>query len=104
MGYLDPKEPGSFSGLYGFAKNNKLSIKEARRQIGRSEVYIKNKPVKKPATRSTIVSFPRDQLQVDLLDLGNYSRYNYGLRYLLHGIDCFTREQHAVMTKLKTKE
>lgn len=101
--YFDPSEPGSFSGLSGYAKNQKISLKQAKSQIAQLPTYVKNKNIRvRFPTRPTIVSFPFEQLQIDLIDLSRYKRFNYGLRYILHSIDSFSKVQQAIAIKKKT--
>jgi hypothetical protein len=88
--YLDPDAPGSFSGVSGYAKNQKISIKDSKVELLQIPAYVKHKSIRKKfQMRTTIVSFPRDQLQLDLIDLSKFARHNNGYKYILHGIHAY---------------
>ena len=44
--YYDPKNTGSFSGLSGFLKNNKVNKIEAKKLLQSTETYTHHRPLK----------------------------------------------------------
>jgi hypothetical protein len=54
--YYNPKNPGSFSGLSGFLKNNKVNKIEAKKLLQSTETYTHHKPVKYKFNRGKFLS------------------------------------------------
>ena len=53
--YYDPKNPGSFSGLSGFLKNNKVNKIEAKKLLQSTETYTHHRPVKYKFDRGKLI-------------------------------------------------
>ena len=94
--YLDPKYPGSLSGLGRFTRElrneKKVTGKEVREYLKGEDAYTLHKAIRKPSKyRKTIAFAPRDLWQMDLLDFQKFSEENGGYRYLCVIIDVFTK-------------
>ena len=96
--YLDPSQPASFGGLdavYRAVKErgkNKISRKQVREWLSQQDVYTLHKPAQRRYKRSWVIVPGIDaQFQVDLVNLQNLSRYNKVYKYLLTGIDIFSK-------------
>ena len=80
--YLEPKFPGSLSGVSSFTRELENS-KGVQEYLKGQDVYTLHKAVKKPSKyRKTVTSAPRDLWQMDLLDFQKYSVENDGYKYL----------------------
>ena len=109
--FSDPKKPSSFSGLnkiYGTLKKsgeyNGLKYKQLKPILAREETYQMFKPVKKKFPRNKVItSYKGDQLDLDLLDMSQYSKENDNVKYLLTGIDIFSRYGYAFPLKSKSQ-
>jgi transposase InsO family protein len=56
----------------------------------------------KPAFRPITVYSVNDQWQIDLINFSKYSKWNAGFKYLLCGIDVFSRKSFVVAMKKKS--
>jgi len=102
--YLNPKEPGSFSGLSGFTKNQNKTKAVAIKALKKVPAYYLYKETKASKYRPVVVHFPLYQITFDLLDLSKYSKFNEGNKFVLIVVDCFTRKFYAVALKNKKAE
>ena len=67
--YTNTENPGSFSGLSGFKKNNSFK-KNVKKSLLKTPVYTLHKPKRKIFNRSKVwVSEIDEQWQIDLIDL-----------------------------------
>ena len=92
--YYDPKNPGSFSGLSGFLKNNKVNKIEAKKLLQSTENYTHHRPVKYKFDRGKFFSKGIDHIwQIDLIDVSNLKNKSYGQWYnfLFVCIDVFSK-------------
>ena len=93
--YTDPKNPGSFSGLSGFLKNNKkVKEKEALKTLRVEETYSLQTPVRKKFVRSKFLSTSIDETwQLDLFDVSSLKnkQFKQFYSYLLVCIDVFSK-------------
>ena len=105
--YLSAAKPSSLGGI------NRL-WKEARKQIPglkREDVkeflhtqysYTRHRPARKKfPKRKVIATNINDVYQMDLVDLQKFAEFNDGVKYILTGIDCFSRYAFAVPLKSK---
>ena len=89
--YYDSSVPGSYSGISGFTKNNKLP-KSAKKWALSQRAITLHKPVRlKFERRKTIVSGIDQQWQCDLCDIQNLHADNHGYKYLHVNIDNFLK-------------
>ena len=101
--YFDPKHPGSFSGVSGYLKNNKISRKKFKEWALKEDALTLHKPARKRFPRRRVLVFSTgDLLQIDLMDFQKLSRYNKGFKYVLVGIDAFSKFGYALALKTKT--
>lgn len=93
--YTDVSNPGSFSGLSGFLKNNKeLNSIETKNKLSSINSYTLHKPLIKKFKRSqTIVSGIDDTWQIDLEDVSNLKnkKLSQFFSFLFVCIDVFSK-------------
>lgn len=97
--YLNPKLPGSFSGVSGFLKNNPnyKNNKRVRKTLKTIPSNTLHKQIKYKFDRSkTIVSGIDDQWQIDLIDLTNLSGSNSNYKFIFTCIDVFSKKAWAI--------
>ena len=83
---------GSLSGASKLQRAVGRSPEVVQRALAGEESYTLHRPVRyRFPRRKTIVSGPGEQLQVDLVECGEYREANGGTRYLFCCIDAFTR-------------
>jgi hypothetical protein len=93
--YTNYKFSGSLSGLRRFIQNRKLTqqSKEVKNTLLGLPAYYKHIFVKKRfKKRRVLVHFVNWQLIIDLIDMQKYASVNNGFRYILIGIDGFSRK------------
>ena len=103
--YTNPSNPGSFSGISGFLKNNKefKYSRVAKRVIKSLPTYTLHKPIRyKFQRKKTQVNGIDDQWQIDLVDVSNISGSNSMLKYLLVCIDVLSKYAWVVAMLNKT--
>ena len=70
---------------------------EAREFLRAQDAYTLHKPIRRKFPRRKTVSLGIDRIwQLDLADLTNISRYNDNYKFILTGIDFFSRYAFAV--------
>ena len=95
--YLDPKNPGSFSGINSFSKSladKKIKINKGDLEsiLLEQDSYSLHRPIKKRFKRNqVIVSGIDDTWQADLVDVSSISKQNNGIKFLLTCIDIFSK-------------
>ena len=102
--YKDPKKASSFSGLNKIyitlqkSKQHKnVRYKDIKPVISKEETYQLYKPAKKKIERNKVItSYRGDQLELDLIDMTKYSKHNDNIKYILSGIDVFSRFGYAI--------
>lgn len=101
--YTDPVNPGAFSGLSGFKKNNKeLDKKLVEETLKQTLVYTSHKPKRKTFKRLKVqVSGPFIEFQCDLVEMQGISGSNFGIRYIFTAIDVFSKKGYGVNIKNK---
>ena len=102
--YFNPEKPGSFSGVSGFLKNNKSVNKNKFQKWAESQpsITLHKTALKHYPRRKVLVFAVGDLLQVDLIDFQMFSSQNNGYKYILVGIDAFSKYAYAVPIKRKT--
>ena len=104
--YFNPSHPGSFGGVNRLYKNLKqygYSREQAKDFLMRQPVYTLHRSRKFHFKRNPIITYSKDyQWQCDLADMKKYSGANYGYKYLLVVIDCFTK--YLWVRALKSKQ
>ena len=101
--YFDPKHPGSFSGVSGFLKNNKVNRKKFKEWARKENTLTLHKPARKRFPRRRVLVFSTgDLMQIDLIDFQKLSKYNKGFKYVLVAIDVFSKFASAKPLKSKT--
>src|SRR5436305_1975335 len=80
------------TGLWSKSKLNK-KFPELKNKTSQIDVLQKNKQyIRKVKQFAPIVaSLPYSSIQIDLMDMSNYSRLNNGIKYLMCIIDVFSR-------------
>ena len=75
ISYLQPRKPGSFTGLGKFKRTTRQSLKKTRKELAKLDAYIRHKPAtKRFPRRKTVVSGPDAQWQIDLIDTSPLSQ------------------------------
>lgn len=102
--YTDIANPGSFSGLSGFVKNNKkFKKKQVKKSLLTSPTYTLHTPIKKQFRRTKWMSGGIDDIwQVDLIDVRKIKYQNSHFEYILTCIDIFSKKAWAYPIKKKT--
>lgn len=98
--YTDPANPGSFSGLSGFKKNNKFSNYKDLSNL--STYSLHKKAIRKFTRRKTIVSGIDEQWQIDLVDTKKFKYHNSHYQYILCCIDVLSKYAWVEPIKDKT--
>jgi hypothetical protein len=103
--YTDIKNPGSFSGLTGFLKNNKeFTLDNIKKSLLNEPAYVLHKSIKRKFRRAkTIVNDIDECWQIDLVDVSNLKSKKLGqfYNYLLVCIDVFSK--YAFVEPMKNK-
>jgi hypothetical protein len=102
--YTNPKNPGSFSGLSGFLKNNKnIKKKHVVDSLLREDSFTLHTPLKKNFPRTQWLSNGIDHIwQIDLVDMKKLKYVNSHNEYILTVIDVFSKKAWAQPIKKKT--
>lgn len=103
--YYNTKSPGSFGGVDALYRQlkGKNTKKEIKQWLSGQDTYTLHKPVQRRFLRNrVIVNGINDQFQLDLADVSNISKYNKGVKFLLTGIDVFSKHAWAVPLKDKS--
>ena len=100
--YTDPVNPGSFSGLTGFSKNNKIAFNKIQKALLKSKTYTLHKPKRLNYLRNkVIVSGIDEQWQIDLVDVKKLKGSNFEYSYILTCIDSLSKFGWAIPIKDK---
>ena len=114
--YFNPAQAGSFSSAQSLLKHllsQKRPIKQGQQikvptvkdiqlWLMEKRAYMAHRPLhKKYPMKKVIVGGVNIQLQLDLVDMQQWSAENDGYRYILLTVDCFSR--YAFSRPLKTK-
>ena len=89
--YYNPSEVGSYSGLNAFKLKN-VSKNKTARYLSTQDVYTLHKPIVRRFQRRKVICYGKFvTLEIDLIDLKNFSHSNSGNKYILTAICCFSR-------------
>jgi hypothetical protein len=100
--YTNPSNPGSFSGLSGFKKNNKFV--SYKKLLNFPTYSLHKQVIRKFPRRQTIVNKKDEMWQVDLIDVRKYKFQNSHYEYILVCIDSLSKFAWAEPIKKKTAE
>ena len=103
--YTNYSNPGAFSGISGFFKNNKNLKKGVKKEILKNDVYTLHKPVRKKFKRCKVfVQTIDEQWQCDLIDVQKIRGHNNNYGFIFTCIDSFSKYGWAVPIKKKTAQ
>jgi len=91
--YTEPKHPlfsAGVSNIYRYFKG-KLKLAEIKKFLGSIENYTLHREYKNLPRNPSYSHFKRYQIQIDLIDIQQFAKWNNGVKYLLAAIDTFTR-------------
>lgn len=96
--------PAAYSGVSNLKRYYPhLSVAEIRDALRHSDSYTRTREVKPPRTYNRYyMNFPREQVQVDLLELRRLSGRNRGISYWLVALDIFSKKAWMEGIKYKT--
>jgi len=101
--YYNPKTGFTSARKLYLKLNKEVPMSQIKEFLERQQVNQLHKDSRQIPTFSPIVVYSvNDQWQIDLIDLSKYSRWNTGFKYLLCGIDVFSRKSFVVAMKRKS--
>lgn len=106
--YYNPAQPASYSGPSKILKQakadgKKINLRQIKEWLRGQETYTLHHQVQRKFPRNrVIVDGIDEQWDVDLMDMGNVSKDNNGVKYVLVAIDIFSR--YTWLVPLKTKQ
>ena len=102
--YFDAKQPGSFSAVSGFIRNNRdIDEKKFKEWALKQDTVTLHQPARKHFPRRKVLVFEAGELlQIDLMDFQSLSEFNQGFNYVLTAIDAFSKFAYAIPLKRKT--
>ena len=101
--YYNPKTGFTSARKLYLKLNKEVPMSQIKEFLERQQVHQLHKDSRQIPTFSPIVVYSvNDQWQIDLIDLSKYSRWNTGFKYLLCGIDVFSRKSFVVAMKKKS--
>ena len=101
--YTNASNPGAFSGLSSFQKNNKnFKLKNVTSALLKEKSYTLHKSQRHKFKRTKwLTSAIDDQWQIDLVDLKKLKFENSHYEYLMTCIDVFSKKGRAIPIKKK---
>lgn len=103
--YYDAKNPGSFGGIHRLSKASGVSPEITKKWLMSQDAYSLHKPIRFKFVRRKVLAYGiGDLIQCDLADLSKLAKYNNGHKYLLVGIDVFSKFAHAIPLKSKSAD
>lgn len=100
--YYNIEHPASFSSALKLSKASKVPIKKTKEWLASQDTYTLHKPVRFKFPRRKVLSYGiGDLMQIDLVDLSKFAKYNRGVKYLLTAIDVFSKYAYAIPLKRK---
>ena len=107
--FYDPKSGlWSVDKVYKKLKANgvKVTLKQVKQVLENQLVTQVYKPQPKYKKQFTTIktSAPREQYQVDLIDLTKYSKFNKGYKWMFNAVDVYSRYAFSVPTKTKDND
>jgi hypothetical protein len=90
--------------FYNKVNANYLNVrrKDVQEFLTRQTVYQLNKPEQKPINKPIVGKYPNNRWAIDLIDMTKFEGYNNGYKWILTGIDYFSK--YVFATPLKNKE
>ena len=89
--------------LYKKLKDNGVTLKQIKEFIEKQEAYQVNKqPLRIKNYFPIVGAYENEIFQIDLADMGDISTTNNNYKWLLCGVDVFTRKAYIVAMKNKT--
>jgi len=89
--------------LYKKLKDNGVTLKQIKEFIEKQEAYQVNKqPLRIKNYFPIVGAYENEIFQIDLADMGDISTTNNNYKWLLCGVDVFTRKAYVVAMKNKT--
>lgn len=103
--YRTPSHQTSFSGISRLSNFHKIPPQKATKILDGISSYSIHREVKKPRRRNPFFVYNRrEHVQADLIEVGQLSESNEGVRYLLTAIDMFSKFAVCVPMKNKTQD
>lgn len=104
--YKTAADPISYSGLSKIKSHlGRVGITALKKQLAYIPEYTNFREQKKPKRRNPFYIYSwRRQIQIDLIDFQKISKNNDGVKYLLAGIDCFSKYLVVVPMRSKSAE
>lgn len=109
--FYDPKSPVSYFGpekIFRYAKEKNvkgITRKKIKDWLKKEEAYTLYKGSRKKFPRNRIVvEGPNQQWDADLMDMGEFSTENDGVKYVLMVIDLFSRYGYTILLENKKAE
>lgn len=91
--YTSLGDPLAYSGVTNVGRILGLKSEEVEDRLAHVYSYTLHREYKKPRHHNPFfIYFPRQQLQVDLIDISGLAEDNDGVTFLLAAIDCFTKK------------
>lgn len=101
--YTTPGHPIAFSAPGAVARHFKITHAKAKQILEHEEVYTVHREFKQPKIYNPhYVHRRREQIQADLIEIGDFAGVNNGVKYLLLLIDVFTKKIWMYPMKRKT--
>ena len=101
--YYNPKTGFTSARKLYLKLNKEVPMSQIREFLERQQVHQLHKDSRQIPTFSPIVVYSvNDQWRIDLINWSKYSRWNTGFKYLLCGIDVFSRKSFVVAMKRKS--
>ena len=104
--YHNIKSPIAYSGVTNIYRyyGGKLSEKQIKEFLSTSDSYTLHKKSRVTGYNPCYIKYHRQQMQLDLVDIQNLAKYNDGHRFLLMGIDSFSRFMLGKLLSNKNEE
>lgn len=100
--YYNIEHPASFASALKLSKASKVPIKKTKEWLATQDTYTLHKSVRFKFPRRKVMSYGiGDLIQIDLVDLSKFAKYNRGVKYLLTAIDVFSKYAYAIPLKRK---
>lgn len=91
--YVTLPHQTAFAGIGRVAKFHNIKQDQAKSALSEIESYTLHREYKRPKKRNPYyIYYRRQQVQFDLCDFQQLSKFNLNTKYLIIGIDCFTRK------------
>lgn len=104
--FVSGTHPTSYSGIHNIYSyyNKKFSKAQISDILSEIDSYTLHKASKKFRRNPSFSYYKRYQFQIDLVELGELTKFNKNVRYLLNCIDTFTRFAWSIPLKSKTAD